>query len=150
MRGAGGEARERGSGPEAPRLGWAGQRATRGAGGSKGPSPRPSPCPAPAQLPRLIPFGPRAAAGARELGADSVQLATPGRSGLFLLPLPCWNISAPITAPGPPNPGGGLGGGGGGGVRRCYLGYWRMFEGRATTSCPPRPPEQMLDLLGSC
>lgn len=116
--------------------------------GQRGAEPAPIPLPR-ARLPGLSPSGPRAAAGARELGADSVQPATPGRSGLPLSRPHRWNISAPSTAPGPPNPGGGLGGGGGG-CRRCYLGYWRMFEGRATTSCPPRPPEQMLDLLASC
>lgn len=36
------------------------------------------------------------------------------------------------------------------GGRSCYLGCRRMSEGRATTSCPPRPPEQKPDLLGSC
>lgn len=33
------------------------------------------------------------------------------------------------------------------GGRGCYLGCRRMSEGRATTSCPPRPPEQKPDLL---
>lgn len=36
------------------------------------------------------------------------------------------------------------------GGRGCYLGCRRMSEGRATTSCPPRPSEQKPDLLGSC
>lgn len=36
------------------------------------------------------------------------------------------------------------------GVGGCYLGCGRMSEGRATTSCLPRPPEQQQDLLGPC
>lgn len=35
------------------------------------------------------------------------------------------------------------------GGRGCYLGCRRMSEGRATTSCPTRPPEHKPDLLGS-
>lgn len=113
MRGAGGEARGRGPGARSPaaRVGRPASDPRRR--GQRGAEPAPIPLPR-ARLPGLSPSGPPAAAGARELGADSVQPATPGRSGLPLARPHRWNISAPITAPGPPNPGGDLGGGGGG------------------------------------
>lgn len=100
-----------------------------------GPIPLPG-----ARFPRREPFsGPLGAAGAGKqragLGGPGDPLAPPDPRGcVFLLSRSPCRRSLGAT----------------GGSRGCYLGRRRLCEGRATTSCPPRPPEQKLDLLGSC
>lgn len=138
-RGNAGRRGRRGDGGRSAGAGRA-RHATRGT--PRGRARRPSPCPEPVS-PRLSPSGPRAAAGARERGADlgaARDPELPGRPRECVCPLS-------VRSGSPRIPGAALDVGGG---RGCYLGYWRMFVGRATTSCPPRPPEQMLDPPASC
>lgn len=100
---------------------------------ARGKLPGPIPLPG-ARFPRPELFsGPLGAAGAGSPERDSAQPATPEET------LPSCPGARAAASWGRPE-----------GGRGCSLGSRRMSEGRATTSCFPRPPEQKPDLLGSC